>query len=703
MKKILLIALSICAVTSFGQTHGTCGFDEHNEELKAQFPNADQHIHEQIIRNRNEYISNSGDRTTIGIVPVVVHVIHDGGASNISYDQIESAILQLNEDYQMLNADAGNTRNTAEAPFAPIAADMQLEFKLAKIDPNGNCTNGVERRNNSAGAYNAGDNVKSYNGGGLNAWPRDSYLNIWVVQSIETSGAGVTLGYAQFPYFGSANTYGVVIRNDAFGSTGTANGDRTLSHELGHCFGLFHTFQDGCHTNDCSDNADYCCDTPPVSEAQWSCNTAQNTCTGVPTNDAYGFDAYDQFENFMSYSPCQYMFSEDQKTIVHGNFASYGWMEDLISSANATATGVNQPDVLCKAEFTSSNTLICAGSTVDFTDESYFNVTGTTWTFGGGSPASSTDANPVITYDTPGVYNVTLEVTDGSSTESTTQTGYVIVLANPGVSLPYSEGFEDYTSLPDNVNWIIENEVAGATWAIQTGIGSSGDQCIKLSNFGTTNGSKDDLMSGPIDLSGVDVSDNIVFNFKYAYKKRSASNDEWLRFYISDDCGETWALRKNIHGDDLSEFVQTNSYSTPADEDWVQVDITNIGSAYYSANFRFKFEFENDNGNNIYIDDINMYSGAMTAISDIDAGFDVNVYPNPTTSDFNIQLNTLEAGDYKVTLSNTLGQQILQVYNGTMDSGAQTLKVDVKDLPTGIYFLNIEHEGAIKTLKLVKK
>jgi PKD repeat protein len=703
MKKIFTLLFSVFSLSAFAQQEENwCGFDEHNAALEAQYPGSKESIHEQIMRFRNEYEATAIDRVTIGIVPVVVHVIHDGGSSNISYDQIESAILQLNEDYQMLNADAGSTRNTADAPFAPIASDMEIEFKLAKIDPNGDCTNGVQRRDNSAGAYNAGDNVKTWNGGGFDGWPRDSYLNIWVVESIESSGGGVTLGYAQFPYFGAANTYGVVIRNDAFGSSGTANGDRTLTHELGHCFGLFHTFQDGCHSDDCGDNADYCCDTPPVFEPQWSCNNSQNTCTQIPTNDTYGIDAFDQFENYMSYSPCQYMFSEDQKAIVHGNFSGIAWMQDLISPANATATGVNQLDVLCKAEFTSSNTLICAGSSVDFTDISYFNVSGRTWTFAGGSPGTSTDANPNIVYNTPGVYNVSLEVTDGAGTETITETEYIVVLESPGVSPPYTEGFEDYTTLPDSENWIIVNEVSGTTWDIQTGIGSSGDQCIMLDNHGVTNGSKDELISGALDLSGVDISDNIVFNFKYAYRKRSASNDEWLRFFVSNDCGETWVLRKNIHGDDLSELVQGGSFDSPLAEDWAQVDITNIGSAYFTENFRFKFQFENDNGNNIYLDDINLYPSTMTAIEDLDLGFNVDVYPNPTQGQFNVKLNTVLEGAYQITLTNAVGQKVLNVFNGQMSQGTQKIAIEAVSLSTGVYFLNIEHDGAIKTLKLIK-
>ena len=702
MKKIILSLLAFASFSVTAQQHGTCGFDAHNEKLHEQYPGSHESIHDQIIRNRELGALTSGDRMTIGIVPVVVHVIHDGGTSNISYDQIVSAIDQLNEDFQMLNADAANTRNTAEAPFAPIASDMELEFKLARLDPQGNCTNGVERRLSNDGTNNADDDVKFWNSGGMNAWPRDEYLNIWVVNSIDAGGgAGVTLGYAQFPYFGAANTYGIVIRHDAFGSTGTANGDRTLSHEVGHCFGLFHTFQGGCDYSDCGNGADYCCDTPPVSEAQWSCGTSQNTCSGVPTNDFYGFDAYDQFENFMSYSPCQTMFSEDQKSIVHGNFSGISWLDDLISPANATATGVSLPDVLCKAEFTSSATVICAGGSVDFTDESYANVTGVTWTFEGGSPANSSSSTPNVTYSTPGVYAVTLEATDGVSTETIVETDYIVVLSNPGESLPYSEGFESLTAIPDGINWLIENEDGGQAWQLATNAGSSGANSAVLNNFGLTNGSKDHLISAPIDLGGVDSADVIVFNFKYAYRKRSASNVEWLRFFISNDCGETWTLRKNIQGSSLSSLTSTGAY-VPAVDEWTEVSITNINQPYYVSNFMFKFEFENDNGNNIYIDDINMYSGAMTTIGENIAD-NLTVYPNPVTNQMLVNMDVYETGTYTITLTNMLGQQVVTLFNGEIVAGQGNQTYDIGQLPAGVYFLNIESNGLMRTTKVIKR
>ncbi len=699
MKKLFTLLLSVSALSgTFAQEHGYCSTDEHMEELKQEFPNAEQLMAEQIARIRSTNIAT--DRSTNGIIPVVVHVIHDGGASNISYEQIESAIQQLNEDYNGTNPDIGNARNTATAPFAPEVGVLELSFELAKIDPNGNCTNGVQRRNSPA-TINAYQNIKTYSGGGLDQWPRDSYMNIWVVSSIESSGPGITLGYAQFPYFGNANTYGVVIRHDAFGTIGTANGDRTFTHELGHCLGLLHTFQDGCHSQDCSDNGDYCCDTPPQQEAFWTCNQTQNSCDQIPTNDTYGFNALDQWENFMSYSPCQYMFSADQVDIMLGNMNTLEWMDSLRGVTNGIATGVGSAPQLCAAEFSSTETIICAGSTVDFTDLSYFDIATRDWTFDGGTPATSTDQNPTITYNTPGVYDVELEVSDGSSSVSTTETAHIIVLANPGISLPYSEGFETYSSIPDNQNWLVENE-DGVAWNIATGVGSSGTQCIKLANFGNTDQSKDEILSGPIDLSGVDPTDNIVFNFKYAYKKRSASNDEWLRFYISKDCGETWVLRKNIHDDDLSDEVMSSSFNSPAEDDWTQVDITNISETYFVENFRFKIQYENDIGNNIFIDDINISSGAMANLGENENVFNLSVYPNPAEDDFTVRLDVAKAGMYSVELKNTLGQTISNVFNGELINGIKTIDYDANEIPAGVYFLSVMHDGNNQTIKFIK-
>jgi len=702
MKKNLLVgALLIFSCIGFSQQNW-CGFDSHNSKLNAENPGRQLLIQQQMSEISGQEI-NGNDRTVI-IIPVVVHVIHDGGESNISYEQIVSGIDMLNEDYQRLNADTINTRNTGTAPFLPIAANTGIQFALAKIDPDGNCTNGVERRLSPGTTINADDNAKHYSTGGLNAWNRNNYLNIWIVESINSDGVeGYILGYAEFPYSGGSSNYGIIIRNDAYGNIGTAlSGDRTLTHEVGHCLGLFHTFQDGCHTADCSNNGDYCCDTPPESEAFWSCGAIQNSCTDVPVNDLYGFDAYDQWENYMSYAPCQNMFSTDQMNIMLFNLSDINFLANLTSAANAIATGVNNPEELCLASFSSGNKVICAGSTIQFYDESYFNITGRTWTFDGGTPNVSSDQNPAITFNTPGIYNVTLEVTDGSAIVSTTQPSYVIVLAGPGESLPYKEGFENYTIFPDNQQFLIANE-SGYAWNVTSASAFGGEQSLKLRNFAQTLGTTDQFISGTIDLSGVDPADPMVFNFRFSYVKRTTGNDETLRFYISKDCGETWVLRKNLHGSQLSESTLASPYTPSDTATWVQVDVTNINSAYYVSTFRYKFEFENDGGNNIYIDNINLYPESMIAINEIETPVTFSVYPNPATDFIQINYSTSNTVIGKVIIRNALGQIVASVYEGFLQAGNNTIPYSTSMLESGVYFVSIETEGALETIKFIKE
>ena len=98
----------------------------------------------------------------------------------LSKQDIEDAMLTINEDFRRLNNDASQTRNTANAPFAPVAVDAKVEFRLAHLDPNGNCTNGIIRH------YDANTNwsqtnvsAYAYSGNGTNRWATNKYLNIY--------------------------------------------------------------------------------------------------------------------------------------------------------------------------------------------------------------------------------------------------------------------------------------------------------------------------------------------------------------------------------------------------------------------------------------------------------------------------------------------------------------------------------------------
>ena len=74
-------------------------------------------------------------------IPLVFHVLHNGGPENISRSQIEDAVAILNRDYRLQNADANNVQSV----FAGMPADIEIEFQLATKAPNGQCFSGITR------------------------------------------------------------------------------------------------------------------------------------------------------------------------------------------------------------------------------------------------------------------------------------------------------------------------------------------------------------------------------------------------------------------------------------------------------------------------------------------------------------------------------------------------------------------------------
>lgn len=715
MRRFSLIALAIFSLSGSFAQQNWCGTDRIQQELKAKNPGFSEHMHKSMKKAARGL--SQGQKATL-YIPVVVHVIHDNGIGNISDEQVQDALRVLNMDYNRQNADAGMTRNTAQAPFTPIAGDMDVEFKLAKKDPQGNCTNGIVRVNAPELSYNANDDCKYASNGGSDQWPMDQYLNIWVVNSIESDGPGMILGYAYLPYWPNGENYGILIRNDSFGTIGTSTSDgRTMTHEMGHLLGLQHIFDSGwngdtgCHDTDCNNAGDYCCDTPPQSEANWSCSMTWNSCNLVPQNDDFGFDALDQIENYMSYNACQNMFSMDQVGIMQQNFVDIDFLANMVTPANIIATGINDPEVLCKAEFDALKKAVCVGESVQFLDYSFHGPTswswtitpgalGTDWTFTGGTDATS--ANPQIIFNTQGYYTVSLLVSDGTDSDSETKTNLISVLpANQ--TLPYWEGFESYTNFASTQNWSIVNNAQNAEFQITTTAAHSGNKSAQLQNFGEIGINKDELVSAPIDLSVVDpLTENVTLSFRYAYRKRNVSNDEWLKVFISSNCGDSWVQRKTLHGDQLSSIVSGASWTPQSPSDWTTVHMTNVTSNYFSANFRMKFRFEGENGNNFYLDDINLYKGSpsnvvVLGLADVGSIEELSLYPNPTEDLVNLRFSIGSNENASVVIRDLSGKT-LQKNELLAQQGANLVMVDVSELAAGMYFLQLQIGNSEKTL-----
>ncbi|RUA27668.1 MAG: zinc metalloprotease [Bacteroidetes bacterium] len=305
MKRLLLliILLSVLGLAK-AQNHRTCGTVTNQKALEAKYPDlkSKQDLQEKELQKWIHNPKTQKDNDVI-IIPVVVHILYNNNYQNISDAQIQSQIDVLNRDYRRLNADTINTPSL----FDSVAADVGIEFCFAHQDPNGNWTNGVTRTQTSKTIFDLyADDAKFTSQGGIDAWDRDKYYNIWVVPSIKAGTETGILGYAQMPG-GPPATDGVVVEFRYFGDTLNVSPPydkgRTLTHETGHWLSLYHIWGDDGYS--CS-GSDFVEDTPNQGGENYACPSFPHpSCNNTS----------DMFMNYMDYTndACMNMFTYGQK------------------------------------------------------------------------------------------------------------------------------------------------------------------------------------------------------------------------------------------------------------------------------------------------------------------------------------------------------------------------------------------------------
>lgn len=782
--KKLITTTALCTAMMTGllaqnpQTH-SCGNDI--IKLGEQYPDFWQ-AYEAFENNwnqaKNELDFSSMERSATGayIIPVVVHVLHEGGSENIARSQVTSMITALNTFYSMeapnLSTISGFPAFDTVVPYfngndtcfisGPGSQMLtRFEFRLATKDPQGNCSDGIVRvyteKTNDALTSNA-TKFKS-----MSSWDRSKYLNIWSVTTIESSGGNTTLGFAQFPFafggqFPLTSTDGVTLIHQRIGTSGTASGGNgaTAVHEVGHWLGLFHIWGDAeCGSDGIDDTPIHfgpnysgpgCFSLPKTATCYTDTNSTDTAINQL--NLLMRYQVGEMWMNCMDYTDdnCMSMFSEQQYLKMNVTMETIDFRGSLSTTANNLATGTDDAsqsspcDAAPIADLWSTDgsgnyiqmKLICAGQDLTMRDGTFNTstpgnpTTTRVWDFPGGTPSTSTTATQLVTYNTPGTYDVTITSTNSVGTSTKTRDNYVHVSSTTAdeSNYVYYEDFEYATSLYEQGKWIIINQGinSGNKWEQATNTGYMSSKCIVMRNdpvAGSWNDNniiyeKDFLISPSYDLTT--ISGEKLY-FKFAGARRSAMpwsyNPDQLRVYASTNCGETWSLRpikidnvsrSIISGDTLYSagmftdgFVPTN----PSQWNEGEIDLATFTSA---TNFRVMFEWTSGGpiSNDFYIDQINISNSTSIGIDDPSGETEYEIYPNPVTSTSQIYFTTDNEAKVKVDILDITGRVVFTVHSGNMAAGEHFLEIQNEDFNSaGVYLVRLNVNGKISTKKII--
>ena len=680
-----------CLTFSFSEVSGqkTCGTVDYQDHLKQHSRIESPEAFESWMSNKllesqlkSNTLLQSARLNQVMTIPVVVHIVHNGesigSGSNLSENRVIEQIDRLNEDFRRLNADTVNT----PTEFKGVAADAEIEFVLAKRDPYGLPTNGINRVLGTRAVYDLVHNTELK---ALSYWPAEEYLNLWVAQQESL------LGYAQFPVstLGGLETVsenrltdGVVIDSDFFGNNPGLTPEsigRTCTHEVGHFLGLRHVWGDG----GCSVD-DFCDDTPRSNSSNFGCPNA-NSC---------GSD--DMVQNYMDLSDdrCMNLFTICQKSrmkVVLSNSprrasltTSKGSLppvmvdndagiREIVFPTTSSCQSTLSPVVTIQNTGTNIISSVQLGLLIDnvqvetqTVNQSLGLLEMTTVSFGEVLVADGTDIAFII-----------LE-TNGTA-DGNQENNQKVVQTNSQTftNLPISEGF---VSIP--VNWEIRNDDNNITWDVVSAPSESPANTAARMNFFSYkdfNGEYDYLITAALDMSSYT---GLFMTFDVAYAQFSPNDKDGLIVAVSTDCGNTFSSMDYVYqkqGNVLATAPISGSSFVPSGRPQWRTEMLDLSPYVGLDQVQIAFIGINDYGNNLYLDNVEI-SGVRKP--DIDLAISFITSPSivscqnavsPEVVLQNVGLQPINSFQLSYTLSGGLSD--VAVYNGPAISVGEVVTI----------------------------
>ena len=258
---------------------------------------------------------------------------------------------------------------------------------------------------------------------------------------------------------------------------------------------------------------------------------------------------------------------------------------------------------------------------------------------------------------------------------------------------PIVEGF---TSTFPPLNWSTFNATSGPSWVKSTSCGGFGlsSESTKMDFYTYAAGTINELILPPINLAGV-ITPTLTFDLAYA---TYATEADKLEVFVSDDCGDNWTNVYDKSGTNLNTAPATTSPFVPSAAQWRNESVNLFG--YSNPSVLIKFVATSAYGNNLYIDNVNLSQlNPVGIFSSPLSNINIEVFPNPTSGDVNLTVNSINNSNYRINLINSLGQVIFEK-NFNFSIGINNIQIDTKQYPEGIYNVVLE-SNSIKTTKKI--
>lgn len=546
------------------------------------------------------------------LIPVVVHVIHsgspEGSGSNIPDSQIFEQIRILNEDFRRLNADAVNT----PAEFLPVAADANIEFVLARQDPNGLPTDGIVRIQGPKSVYTPDDAILI---GQTSQWNPEEYLNIWVVPIVQPF-----IGYASFPISDlpglnfspvPAIMDGVTIDYRFFGTGGSATSaslGRTATHEVGHYFGLRHIWGDGgCGVDD------FVADTPLQ-------DNSNNVCNANLSRVSCGVN--NMVQNYMDYTPdaCMNLFTKGQverfDVVLANSPRRVGLVNNratiapVLEELDLAISKITEPgEALCNPSITPSIEIQNAGNTTVTSARIEFRLNNQlieTRRFNLNLATTERTIVKFSTFNAPlsqNQYNFTiLEVNDQADENPDNNQASITPAIQGEIQLPYT-----YPNGQFPAGWIISNPDQSFTWQATTlTLNGQNQPAIFIRHYEYEGpGQLDYFISPQIDLNKYPNA-QLVFDLAHSPYNQPGFQDE-LIIAIGSACEDNFDLVDPPYqklGTRLETSTPTLDEFIPVSNNQFRTELVNLSKYKDLGKIRIAFVTKNSYGNNIYLKNI---------------------------------------------------------------------------------------------------